>query len=321
MHFTCTTHRYTLFALLGLAVLLSGCASDEQKITNKIQLELDSCKAASGDTYDVKFQTGKTYALFKSKCDTAITEVNIVEQLSGSARVGPYHFKLRKNSADNRWTLTQITWPELDEARSIFTFTTISKTDYARADELLAKVNEVAPELDEAWLLRMDIALKRRGSVDKKKDPDPTGLGKAQDFYQKAIAAAKGNPNFEAKVRMKVLAYYDDYRRTAEDNSTPSETAAEYEQGAIKAVRLEAEEAKKAGKKDLYKKKMAEIEVRQKEAEENIVIREKEAKRMAGLAVTLKKRQCTEIGGLKAITVSDTTLAGKVSEHTSLNCP
>lgn len=308
------TRRSSLFAvavLASLTALLAGCGSDTDKIKFKVQTEIDACKAADGELYEVKFTTD-SYKMFRSFCEEPPSEPVFRDELNAHIAVGPYKFVLAKDVSTTRWTLTRVSWESYDSVEDFFALDEINPSDYPTVDELLVKVIKDAPKMESSYTRRLDIALRQRRKVAKKKDPSPEGLGKAAPIFKQSIDAAKAqsNANLEAKLRAQVIEYYNKYRLFAQDNSTVGENASDWEKGAIKAVEIEAKEAKAKGKDDLYKKKMAEIDERTKEMEANIAKRQASAEWMSKFTAKLQKRQCEEIAAAKTLAPSDKTARG-----------
>lgn len=320
-------HRPLLLTLaLCAGLALSACASDDKQIEQKVALELESCRKAEGEFYEVRFESGKPYQMYRFACEAPVTDITVTEKINGDARVGPYEFKLRKNVSDSRWYLSQVRWPALDKARNVFTFDSISDSDYMEADKALAEAEAQAPKLAEIKERRLEIALVLRKKANKQDEPmaQRATLGPAQSYYNQALAAAKehGDSNLEARLRVMALDYLNAFREKAEENSTPSESAAEWEAAAIKAVQNDADEAKKKGDTATYDKKMAEIEQRKKEAEQNVVKREKAAAEMAEMAKLLKAEQCKEISAAKGLAPTDTELRNELTSALgAVTCP
>ncbi len=311
---------------LGLSLGTLACASDEQQIEKKVAAVLEQCRTASGDTHEVTFSSGKPYIMDKALCEAPIGGITITEKVKGEATSGPYVFKLGKNPSDGRWNLVQVRWPAYDKGMNIFTFDNISETDYIEADKALAQAESLAPAKANIKERRLQIALAQRKAANKQAEPvaKQGTLGKAQTYYDKAIAAAKAqkNTNLEASLRLQVLEWYDNFRKKAVGGSTVSESAAEYDQGSIKAVENELKDAKAKKDEALIKKKEAEIAMRTKEAEENIGKRIEAAKRMKALADVLTVSHCKEIKAAKALSPTDADLRGKISDATGvINCP
>jgi hypothetical protein len=313
--------------LAALAALsLAACADDQKLVEQKIAFELDACKQAQGDTHEVRFETGKPYTMLRFACDAPISDIKITDQINGEGKVGPYEFKLRKNTGDNRWHLAQVRWPDLDDARNTLSFDNISQSDYQQADAALARAEAQAPHLAEIKERRLQIAITLRDNANKQAEPIPqrASLGPAKALFDKLIADTKSNNDtiLEAKLRLQVLQYLDKQRRIAEDNSTPSESAAEWEAAAIKAVQNEADEAKAKGDTALHQKKLAEIEERKKEAADNVLKREEAAKTMTQLAAAFKAELCREIEPARALNPTDATLRGELSSTiNAVQCP
>lgn len=312
-----------LAAAAALVSLAAGCGSDETLIKNRVQMELDACKAHDQALYAVPMDSGKPYEIYKSLCDQPMGELKFEDQIYATVPVGPYQFKMRKNTSDGRWHLTQVSWPALDDARSALTWESISDEDYKRILELLTQAEAQAPTIEEIKLTRLGILLRQRKTVDKTNDADPAGLGPADAYYKASVAAAteQNNPDLNARLRLAVIDYYDQYRQTAEEFSVPSESAAEFEAAAIKAVENEVEEAKKAGNEALVKQKLAEIEERKKEMEVNAAQRVKDAARMAELTKLLTARECAEIQAITVVKPNDSELSAQViNTSTLVNC-
>lgn len=309
----------------AMALTLAACGGDETVIKNKIQMELDACKASTEPLYPMKTGAGDPYPVIKEFCEQPIGEFGITEQIYATVPVGPYKFKLRKNTSDGRWHLNQVSWPEMDDVRNTLTWDTISDSDYQAILKKLATAEGQAPKLEEIKETRLDILLKLRRKAKKDDDPDPGSLGKEGEAYYKAALAAaseQDNPNLAAKLRLRVIQYYDGYRQIAEDYSTPNEQGTEYEAAAIKALQIEVEEAEKKGDEALKAKKEADIEERKKEMAANIEQRVKDAERMGKLAVMLKARECSEIQAIRTVNPRDAAIQAQVADVGSLvNCP
>lgn len=300
-----------------IAALVLGCASDSKMIENKISLELEGCRAASGDTYEVRFEFGAPYLLAKSLCDTKVTDVVITDQINATAKAGPYIFSLRKNTKDQRWSITRVSWPELDQVRSIKTFDTISDADLKTADGLLATAEKKAPRFAEIKLTRLELLLMQRKRANKTGEPDRSTLGVAAPYYEEAVKAAEAqkNPDLNLQLRLLVIGYYDRYRDLAHGSSEVSESASDWEVGAIKAIQNDADAAKAAKDDKTYEAKLAEIEQRQKELEANKIRRQEEAKIMTALTVALTKRECDEIAKAKGLTPSIADLKDELNGY------
>ena len=312
-------------ALSCLIVPLAlGCASDEKLITTKVQFELDACKRAEGATHEVKFETGPPYVIDKSLCETPVTNVRITDKINGHAEVGPYDFELRQNVDDGRWLLTRVTWPELDQARNIDTLSSPSEDDLRKADELLAKAEQDAPKIAEVKTLRLKSLLIRRKQANKSKETDRSGLGVAEDYFAKASAAAKeqGNADLELSLRLQVINYLDRYRTLADESSTVSEQSGEWDEAAVKAIRQEARDAKKAGNNELAKQKEAEAVQREKDNVKAAEQRVKDAETMKSVAAQLLARECKELAPAKALTGANADLRAELDALvTGASCP
>ncbi len=324
---TLCSHRplAALVLIAAAASLLTACGSDETVIKSRVQMEIDACKASSDPTFELKFGPGAPYMLMTEFCQEPLSEVEFTDEINAKVTVGPYHIRLNKNTSDGRWHINQVKWPELDEARSILTWDTLSDADRQKALELFAKAEKQAPKLVEIKLTSMKLLLKLRRAKSKEKDADPAGLGpKAEAYYKATLAAAseQSNPDLAAEIRLMVIEYYDSYRNSAEEFSVPSDSAAEWELGAIKAIENEIKEAEKKGDKALIAKKEAEIETRKQEMVTNAEKRKKEAERMGKLAVKLKERECAEIKAAAGVSPKDSNLSARIAESSSLvNCP
>ncbi len=312
--------------LAAAAALSTACGSDATLIQNRVQMEVDACKAASTPSFEVKFGANSSYAIDTALCKEHTLQPAVLDdEITAHVNLGPYQFNLRKNLSEGRWFIHQVKWAELDEARSILTWDNISDSDYKRAIDLFTKAETQAPALEEPRLSKLDILLLHRKKANKDNDPEPAGLGpELQAYFAQCLKAAADhkNPDLDARVRTRVIQWYDDYRQTAEEFSIPSESAAEYERGAIKAIQNEADEAKKAKNDALFQEKMAEIEQREKEMVLNAAQRIKDAERMRVLADALKARQCAEI---QAAATSNPTSADLKTElnaaRTLITCP
>jgi hypothetical protein len=307
---------------LSLASSALACGSDETLIMNKVTMELDACKAATTPTHEVTILGTKSYSMETSVCKMATAgEVKLIDKMYADVPAPPYLFKLRKNMSDSRWFINQIKWPELDEARHILTWDTLSKADYDKALELFTKAEKQAPHLEEIPLAKLEILLKRRRNANKDKDPDPAGLGPVLKAYYAEVvkrASDQDNPDLNAKVRLTIIRYFDDYRVAAEEASVPSATAADWERGAIKALENDLEEAKKNKDEAETKRITEEIAVREKEMPENQKRREANAEIMAGRAKALKKYQCAELRGLAGVTPTNADLKTEVGSAKAL---
>jgi len=313
----------TPLSALPIALLILACASDEQLIVNRAQLELDACKRAETETFEVKFETGSPYVIYRSLCDSPVTNIRIKEKIDGNADVGPYNLQLRKNLDDGCWLLTGVSWPEFDQARSLDSLDSPADSDFDKAEQLLAQAETDAPKIAEIKELRLKFLLQRRKATKKAAETDKTSLGDAQPYFDQATAAAteQSNPDLNLRLRLQVLNYYDRFRQIAEDSSTPSEQSAEWDVASVKAIRQEANDAKKAGNDKLYKEKMAEAEQREKDNVKAAEQRQKDADAMVTLAAQLKLRQCKELTAARAVTTASADLRAQLDGFSSLGCP
>jgi len=315
-------NSHVLVALVLASTSMLACSSDEALILNKVQLELDACKASTAPTFEIDFVGTPSYKLETSVCKKAtLGEVKIIDKMYADVDAAPYVFKLRKNLSDGRWFLNQVKWPELDEARHILTWDTLSKSDYDKALKLFTIAEGQAPQIEEIPLAKLDILLNRRRNANKDKDPDPAGLGPdLKAYYEEVIkrSTAQDNPDLNARFRLAIISYYDAYRVAAEDASVPSDSAVDWERGAIKALMNDVEEAKKNKDDAEVKRIMAEVAQREKEMPENQKKRERDAEVMAGRAKALKKYECGELRALASVNPTNPDLKTEVNSAKSM---
>lgn len=302
-----------LFLFLAPLALVA-CASEEEKVQNRIALEIEACKAATGEFYEVPYEVGDPYKMYRSFCDQPVMDVKLVDPVRATAKVGPYEFQLNKNLKEGRWGLSLVRWNALDSARNTLSVDNLTEADYKAAEEQLAKAEAEGPTVAEVKLKRLEvlIALRKKANKTQETMVDRASLGPvAEGYYKQATAAAReqGNPDLEAGLRLQVLNYLNHFRLQAEEASTPSEQAAEYELGSIKALENDAKEAKAKKDTAAYDKIQAEIELRKKEFEENQVKRQESAKRMSELSVELKKRQCAELQSARGVAPKEDRLS------------
>ncbi|MBH23636.1 MAG: hypothetical protein CMH57_04035 [Myxococcales bacterium] len=316
----------TLAALLVATALISGCADDRSKIESKIKFELEACQKAEGSTYEIKFEVGAPYAIETFACDVPVKEITLDNDINANAKVGPYTFNMRKDTSDGRWHVTRVTWPELDQARSIMETENKADTDITKGITLLNAVLKEAPKMEYARLSLMELHLLQRKRFNKQGETNEqrAGLGTAQAPYDASVKAAveNGQNNLAAQLHLLVIGYLDRYRQLAEDASVVSDDNAEKERAAIKAVQNEADEAKKKGDTPAYENAIAEIATREKEMEENAVKRVKDAEVMGKVAKELLKRECVAIQAAKGLSGVSSEVTAEVSTYASqVTCP
>lgn len=306
--------RLTQAAALLLLPTLLACASEEEKVQRKVEQELSQCQAAEGTTWDIKFETGPAYTIYREFCAAPVWNIKFSEKINATADAGPYTYQLRQNTSDGRWLLTGVAWTELDRARSIDTLDDPADSDLENAERFLAAAEAEAPNIDEIKLLRLKFLLLQRKRTNKKNEADKSTLGVAEAYYKQATeATASSDPDLALALHLQVLAYYDRFRQLAEESATPSAQTGEWQAAAVKAVRIEAEDAKKAGNMELYKKKLAEAEEREKENAADAVQREEDAKVMGELAKKLKARQCEVLSAARAVNATDSSLKNQLA--------
>jgi hypothetical protein len=312
-----------LFVLAISAVALPACSNPEAQITNRIQIALDDCKAADGETYNVSFDDGDPYPIYSVLCELPVTDVGIVE-LDGVGSVGPYRFYFRQNVKEDRWTLARVKWPDLEEASNYFKQAEKGDAEFTRIDELMAKAMVEAPQIADVPYKRMKYLMEWRKQKKGKADTNPTSLGVAEAFYKEGLALAQknGDKDLEARMRLMVINYWDHKRTVAEDAAAPNSQWREWEQAAVKAIRKEAKDAKKAGNAKLAKEKRKEADYRWKS------IPDEEAKQQvlkdmwAERAKTFKAVECTEIKAGSTLLPKDPALKKKwLGVSTLTDCP
>jgi hypothetical protein len=192
-----------LFLFLAPLALVA-CASEEEKIQNRIALEIEACKAATGEFYEVPYEVGDPYKMYRTFCDQPVADVKLVDPVRATAKVGPYEFQLNKNLKEGRWGLALVRWEALDSARNTLGIDNLTEADYKAAEEQLAKAETEGPTVAEIKLKRLEvlIALRKKANKTQETMADRASLGPvAEGYYKQATAAAReqSNPDLEAR--------------------------------------------------------------------------------------------------------------------------
>lgn len=315
--------RLTPLLLALVPWVLPACSNAEAQITNRIQIALDECKDSPEDVYELTFEEGEPYPIYKVLCSEPITDVGTFE-LNGEGKVGPYKFQFRQNVKEDRWTLGRVTWPEMDEAANYFKQDGKADAEYKRIDELLAIAMGQAPQISDIKLQRMKYLMEWRRLHKGKLDKEPTSLGVAEAFYKEGIALAQkdGDRDLEAAIRLMVIEYWDKKRSVADEAAAPNPQWREWEEAAVKAIEKEAKDARKKGDKKLAAEKLKEADKRRKsipqvEKEQNELKAKWAVKAKALLAV-----ECKEIKAASGLLPKDPDLKKEFLAAQSLvTCP
>jgi hypothetical protein len=193
---------------LGFVV---GCTPDEEKVQRVIERGLKECKEAEGPFAEITVVEGKDEML-KIACEKEISDLQLVDEYHATAKVGPYDWLIGIDSSTGVWTLTQVDWETLGEARRSIRGEDPPKDARVRAEKAFAKVQEEMPESEWIRKARIENLLAMR-KVQRGKSEDPTALGDAGPILQESINWAEQNekPALAAELRMMVIDYYQDY--------------------------------------------------------------------------------------------------------------
>lgn len=199
-----------VLAMLALGFVV-GCTPDEEKVQRVIERGLQECKEAEGPFAEVTVVGDKDEVL-QAACDKEIQDLKMIDEYHASAKVGPYDWTIGIDSETGVWTLTQVDWETLGEARRSIRGEDPPKDARNRAEKAFAKAQEQMPESTWIRKARIENLLELR-KVQRGKSEDPVALADAGNVLQKSInwAEQNDNPAFAAELRMMVIDYYQDY--------------------------------------------------------------------------------------------------------------
>ncbi len=287
-----------LAAIVALG-FVAGCTPDEEKVQRVIERGLQECKEAEGPFAEVTVVGDKDEVL-KAACEKEIKDLKMIDEYHASAKVGPYDWTIGVDSETGVWTLTQVDWETLGEARRSIRGEDPPKDARVRAEKAFAKAQQEMPESEWIRKARIENLLELR-TVQRGKSDDPVSLGDAGPVLQESINWAEQNDNaaFAAELRMMLVDYYQDYAsklQMAFDNIGSSDE------------HLEAliNQARKDGNQE-------DLEKYTKTLEEARAGRDEEYAEMEALIAGAKKNACQYLSKLSPIAL-DADLAKRASE-------
>jgi hypothetical protein len=206
-------NTFRIAATLSLAaVTLAGCMSREDRIAAVIAYEIEACKLAEGDFYEVTTHDGKKHLILTELCHLEPSEVVMNNEWTGTLTTGPLEWTGGEDQASRAMVVTRVAWGDFDRAMRYR-----SQNNPGVEELRAAEVNFAAAQDtygDSAWLRveRLKNLLDLRG-LDRDAD-DPSSIGaEARGYFDELIAWADSasQPAAAAEARLAIVDYLSDF--------------------------------------------------------------------------------------------------------------
>lgn len=289
-----------------VVLFAAACTPPEEKVNKLITTAMTKCQAAEGYFYEVEVVGGKDKVL-RDVCALPIENLEIIEEYSAKATVGPYHVNAGIDSATGVWMLSGMSWQPLDKARK----TTMDDAEIGARQKGLAYWDEVQKALpdsryirEQRWKNGLELRRKTRG-----KDKNPLGLGTAKAMFDEMVKWGKEkDPEFAELVKVDVVEYH---KNQSEKLEMSLENIGSQD-GHLEAL---VRQARKEGNSE-------DAEKYQKELDDSIAGRDAKIERIETRSAEAMKNACAAVKNIDTSKIKDADLKKRANGvRTGLSCP
>ena len=199
----------------GLILLTAmGCMSKEERIKEVIVYEIEKCKAADGEFYEVETHDENKHRVLTELCHLEPSDVVMNNEFTGTLSTGPLQWTGGEDQETRAMVLTRVAWEDFDRALRYRGQNNLSVSDYRAAENNFELAQNAFPQSTWLRIERLQNLLDMRAEV-RSEDENPATIGEeARDYFDSVIewATEEENRQAEVRARLAVLDHLGTYR-------------------------------------------------------------------------------------------------------------